>query len=90
MKPTDVASPASHSPRPPSGTPLNSPSQHPSSQAGAIDRLGQVLEPFVRALEKLDPATEAEGAHPKGTEDVKAVEPRARASKLEYKVLEEV
>lgn len=63
---------------------------HGSPQVGNIDRFEHAVEKLVRALEKVDTRNKPEDARPEVTEHVEAEKQKARASKLEYKVVDEV
>lgn len=69
-------------------TPPNSPALHSSSLADAANRLEKLLDKFVHALEKVSDKVEV--GKPEVAQDVKADEPRVRATKLEYKQVDEV
>jgi len=81
-------------PQPPPGspayTPPDSPRKHESSQARTIDRFEHAVEKLVRALEKLDSRNKTEDSKLEATKHVEAEKPKIRASKLEYKLVDEV
>ena len=85
------------SPRPPEtppGSPVYVPENSPGVQvpapAGNIDRFEHAVEKLVRALEKVDAKNKTEDAKLEATKHVEAEKPKIRASKLEYKVVDEV
>ena len=59
-------------------------------QVGIIDRFEHAVEKLVRAFEKVDTRNKIEDAKLEVTKHVKAEKPRIRASKLEYKLVDEV
>jgi len=63
---------------------------HVPPQVGSIDRFEHTIEKLVRALEKLDARNKTEDTKLKATKHVKAEKPKIRASKLEYKLVDEV
>ena len=94
---TDVVRNPPTSPRPPETppgsppcTPLNSPRVHESPRAENIDRFEQAVAKLIHALERVNGTNRREDAIPKATEHVKAGKPRIRASKLEYKLIDEM
>ena len=96
MAQTDVVSRPPTSPRPPE-TPPDSPAYMPDSpgvhvlpQVGSIDRFEHALEKLLRALEKTDTRNKTEDTQLKATKYVKAEELKIRASKLEYRLVDEV
>ncbi|KAL8800740.1 MAG: hypothetical protein Q9182_004945 [Xanthomendoza sp. 2 TL-2023] len=85
------------SPRPPETppgspacTPLDSPRVHEFLQLGTIDRFEHGVERLVRALEKVDARNEPDDVRLEATKHVEAEKPKIRASKLEYKLIDEV
>lgn len=63
---------------------------HGSPQVCSIDRFEHAVEKLVRALEKVDTRNKSEDARPEATKHVEAEKRKARASKLEYKLVDEV
>ena len=59
-------------------------------QVGIIDRFENAVEKLVRALEKVEARNKTEDAKLEVTKHVEAEKPRIRASKLEYKLVDEV
>ena len=59
-------------------------------QVGSIDRFEHAVEKLVRALEKIDARNKTEDAGLKATKHVEAKRLKIRASKLEYKIIDEV
>lgn len=96
MAPTAVVPKSSTSRRPetppssPAYTPPDSPRVHVPPQVGSIDRFEHAVEKLVRALEKLDARNKTEDAKLEATKHVEAEKPKIRASKLEYKLVDEV
>lgn len=74
----------------PAHTPLDSPRAHEYSQAGTIDRLERRMKKLTRALEKLDARNKPDDAKLEVKEDIEAEKPKVRASKMEYKLVDEV
>lgn len=70
--------------------PEDSPGVHVPPQVGSIDRFQHAVERLVRALEKLDARNKIEDAQLEATKHVEAEKPKIRASKLEYKLVDEV
>ncbi len=97
MAPTDVIPKPATSPRPPE-TPPGSPAYMPEDslrahvppQVDGIDRFEHAVEKLVRASEKLDAMNKTEVAKLEATKQVEAEKPKTRASKLEYKLVDEV
>ena len=89
MAPTDVIAKPSTSPRPPE-TPPGSPAYTVPSQVGSTDRFEHAVEKLVRVLEKVDARNKTEDATLETTKHVEAEKPKIRASKLEYKLVDEV
>ncbi len=94
---TDVIPKPPTSPRPPDtppGSPAYTPPDglglHGSLQSGTIDRFEHAVEKLVRALEKMDARNKTEDAKLEATKHVEAEKPKIRASKLEYKLVDEV
>ena len=97
MAPIDITLNRPTSPRPPQTppgspacTPQDSPRVHESSQAGAIDRFEHAVKKLIRALEKVDARNKPEDAKLVATKHIEAEKPKIRASKLEYKLVDEV
>lgn len=97
MAPPDVVPKPPTSPRPPKtppGSPVymleDSPRVQVPRQVSIIDRFEQAVEKLVRALEEVDTRNKIEDAKPEVTKHVEAEKPRIRASKLEYKLVDEV
>jgi len=97
MAPTDMILKPPTSPRPPvtppgspAYTPPNRPGAHESLQFGTIDRFEHAIEKLVRALEKVEARDKTEDAKLDATKNVEAEKPKIRASKLEYKLVDEV
>jgi hypothetical protein len=94
---TDIIPDPPTSPRPPE-TPPCSPRCPPPDSSGAhvlarvetVDRLEQALMKLVQVLEKVNGTTKREGAKPEATKLVEAEKPKIRASKLDYKLVDEV
>jgi hypothetical protein len=63
---------------------------HPLQKFGTVERLEQVIEKADRVLEKWDTKDKPEGTKPKPTENTEAKTPKVRASKLDYKLVDEV
>lgn len=74
----------------PAYTPPNSPCVHDSSQARTIDRFEHAVKELIRALEKVDAKNKPEDAKLEATKHIEAEKPKIRASKLEYKLVDEV
>jgi hypothetical protein len=97
MAPTDVVPKPPTSPRPPE-TPPSSPVYappdssrvHVSARVETVDRFEQALVKLVEVLEKVDATSKREDAKPEATKHVEAEKPKLRASKLEYKLVDEV
>ncbi|KAL8698333.1 MAG: hypothetical protein Q9201_006630 [Fulgogasparrea decipioides] len=97
MAPTDIIPKPPTSTRPPV-TPPGSPVYMPEDslcvqvppQVGTIDRFEHAVGKLVRALEKLDSRGKTEDAKLEATKQVEAEKPKIRASKLEYKLVDEV
>lgn len=97
MAPADIISNPPTSPRPPEtppGSPActspESPRVHGSPQVGSIDRFEHAVEKLVRVLEKVDTRNKSEGVKPEATKHVETEKPKIRASKLDYKLVDEV
>ncbi len=95
MTPTDIFPKPPTSPRPPEtppGSPAyeDSPRAHVPPRVGGIDRFEHAVEKLVRALEKLDARNKTEDAKLEATKQVEAEKPKIQASKLEYKLVDEV
>ncbi|KAL8626238.1 hypothetical protein Q9189_008078 [Teloschistes chrysophthalmus] len=93
---TDVIQKPPTSPRPPETppgsppcTPLNSPRVHESPRAENIGPFEQAVAKLIHALERVNGTNRREDAKPEATEHVEAGKPRTRASKLEYKLVDE-
>lgn len=85
------------SPRPPQtppGSPVYMPLDglgvHGSLQLGTIDRFEHAIEKLVRASEKVDTRNKIKDHKLEATKLVEAEKPKIRASKLEYKLVDEV
>jgi len=63
---------------------------HMLSQVDSIDRFEHTIEKLVRALEKLNVKNKTEDAKLETQKHVIAKKPKIRASKLEYKLIDEV
>jgi hypothetical protein len=70
--------------------PEGRPRAHMPPQVGSIDRFEHTVEKLVRALEKLDAKNKTEDAKLETQKHVIAEKPKIRASKLEYKLVDEV
>jgi len=97
MAPIDVIPKPPTSPRPPETPPSSpkympedSPGVHVPPQVGGIDRFEHAIEKLVRALEKVEARDKTEEAKLEATKNVEAEKPKIRASKLEYKLVDEV
>ncbi|MCJ1479235.1 hypothetical protein MMC13_007920 [Lambiella insularis] len=97
MAPFDFVPKPPTSPRPPetppgspSHTPPNSPHGHGLPRVDTIERLKKTMEKLTKALEKVDATTKHVNAKPKVTKHVEAGKPKTRASKLGYKLVDEV
>ena len=97
MAPIDVVPQPATSPRPPNtppGSPAYTPTDGPgvqgSLQPGTIDRFEHAIEKLVRALGKADARNQTEDAKLESKKDVEAEKPKIPASKLEYKMVDEV
>lgn len=90
MKPAETTLSTPCSPCLRSYTPPDSPRVHTSPQAGTHERSERALEKFVQVLEKADPTNKPEDVKPEATKDVESEKPKARASKLEYKLVDEM
>ncbi|KAL8870950.1 MAG: hypothetical protein Q9198_007513 [Flavoplaca austrocitrina] len=93
MAPTDITPKPPTSPRPPvtpPGSPVYMPEDSLCVQVGTIDRFEHAVGKLVRALEKLDSRGKTEDAKLEATKQVEAKKPKIRASKLEYKLIDEV
>ena len=97
MAPTDIISNPPASPRQPE-TPPSSPTYTPadssrvqvSARVETVNRFEQALVKLVQVLEKVDTMNKREDAKPKATKDIEAEKQKVRASKLEYKLVDEV
>ena len=97
MTPTDVIPKPPTSPRPPD-TPPDNPAYtspdgldvHGSPQISSVERFEHAVEKLVQALEKVDARNKTEDAKLEATKHVEAEKPKIRASKLEYKLVDEV
>ncbi|KAI9791932.1 MAG: hypothetical protein M1835_008168 [Candelina submexicana] len=96
MAPTDTVPKPPTSPRPPETPPSSpaytsdSPCVRGSPQVGTIDRFEHAVEKMLRALENVAAGSKPEDAKPEATKHVAAEERKTRASKLEYKLVDEV
>ncbi len=97
MAPTDVIPKPPTSPRPPETppgspayTPPDSSRVHVSTRVETIDCFEQALVKLAQVLEKVDATNKREDANPEATKHVEAEKPKTRASKLEYKLVDEV
>ena len=63
---------------------------HGSLQLGIIGRFEYAVEKLVRALEQADARDQTEDAKLEATKHVEAEKPKIQASKLEYKMVDEV
>jgi len=63
---------------------------HESSQTRTIDRFEHAVEKLIRALGKVDARNKPEDAKLEATKHIEAEKPKTRASKLEYKLVDEV
>ena len=97
MAPIDVAPQPPTSPKPPNvppGSPAYTPPDHldahGSLQSGTIDRIEHAVEKLVRTLGKADAREQTEDAKLESTKHVEAKKPKIKASKLEYKMVDEV
>ncbi|KAI9715641.1 MAG: hypothetical protein M1812_005793 [Candelaria pacifica] len=97
MAPTDRIPNPPTSPQPPEtppGSPAYTPPEsirvHVFPQSGSIDRFEHAVEKLVRALENVDTGNRPEAAKPEAIEHVAAEKRKTRASKLEYKLVDEV
>ena len=97
MAPVDVVPQPPTSPRPPNtppGSPAYTPPDGPgvqgSLQSGTIDRFEHAVEKLVRALEKVDAREQTDDAKLEVTKHIEAEKPKIQASKLEYKMVDEV
>ena len=98
MAPTDVVvSQPPISPRPPNTppvspayTPPDGPGVYGSLQFGTINRFEHAVEKLARALEKADAKDQTKDAKLETTKRVEAEKPKIQASKLEYKMVDEV
>ena len=70
--------------------PKDSPRVQVPPQIGIIDRFEHAVEKLVRALEKVETRNKTEDAKLEVTKHLEAEKPRIRASKLEYKLVDEV
>ncbi len=97
MAPIDIVLKSPTSPQPP-GTPPSSPQYMPEDspvvqvppQIDSIGRLEHTVEKLLRALEKLDAKNKMGDAKLEATKHVEAEKPKVRASRLEYKLVDEV
>ncbi|KAL8671532.1 MAG: hypothetical protein Q9168_003977 [Polycauliona sp. 1 TL-2023] len=85
------------SPRPPeappgspSHTPPNSPRVHGSPRVDTIERFEHAVEKLTQALKKVEATTKREDIESNPTKHIEAEKPKTRASKLEYKLVDEV
>ncbi len=97
MASTDIVPKPPTSPRPPETppsspacTPPDNPRVHVPPQVGSIDRFEHAIEKLVRALEKVEARDKTEDAKLEATKNVETEKPKIRASKLEYKLVDEV
>lgn len=63
---------------------------HESSRVDTIGRFEQVVLKLTQALEKVEATTKREDFEPKSINHIEVEKPRARASKLKYKLVDEV
>ncbi len=89
-KPPTSPRPPQTPPGSPAYTPPDSPRVHESSQARTIDRFEHVVKKLIRALEKVDARNKPEDAKLEAPKHIEAEKPKIRASKLEYKLVDEV
>ena len=96
MASTDVPKPLT-SPRPPEtppGSPVYMPEDSPRvyvpPQVGSIDRFEHAVEKLVGVLEKVETRKKTEDTKLEATKHVAAKKLKIRASKLEYKLVDEV
>lgn len=97
MSPIDMVPHPPTSPRPsetppgsPSHTPPNSPRVHGSSRVDSIERFEHAIEKLTQALKKVEAKTKREVIESNPTKNIEAEKPKTRASKLEYKLVDEV
>ena len=90
MKPAELALTAPRSPCLQSYTPPNSPRVQASLPVGALDRLEQTPDKLTQALEKIEITNKREDAKVEVKEVVESEKPKVRASKMEYKLVDEV
>ncbi len=98
MAPIDAVVPQpSTSPRPPETPPGSSPCTPPnnirvqgSPLVGTMDRFEQGMMKLIQALERVDTTTKLEDIESKPSNYTEAGKPKARASKIEYRRVDEV
>jgi hypothetical protein len=97
MASTDVIIKSLISPRPPEtppGSPAympeDSPHAHVPPQVGGIDRFEYAVKKLIRALEKLNARNKTKDIKIEVTKHVEAKKSKIRASKLKYKLIDEV
>ena len=98
MAPTDVVVPMPPtSPRPPetppgspSRTPPNSPRVYGSPPVDNIKRFEHAVEKLSQVFENVDVTTKHADAKPEARKHIEAGKPKTRASKLDYKLVDEV
>ena len=97
MAQTNVIPKLPTSPRPPEippgglvYMPEDSSRVHVPPRVGSIHVFEYAVEKLVRALEKVDARNKTEDAKPEATKHVEAEKSKVRASKLEYKLVDEV
>ncbi|KAI4098498.1 MAG: hypothetical protein LQ339_006376 [Xanthoria mediterranea] len=82
--------PSETPPGSPSHTPPNSPRVHGSSRVDSIERFEHAIEKLTQALKKVEAKTKREVIESNPTKNIEAEKPKTRASKLEYKLVDEV
>lgn len=90
VKPTDMIPSTPRSPCLRSYTPPDSPRLTPSSQVVTVELLGQVLVKLIQAAQKADTIDRSEDAKPGAAENTEIGESKTRASKMEYKTVNEM
>jgi hypothetical protein len=87
--PTSPRSPQTP-PGSPAYTPADGPGVYGSLQSGTVDRFEHAVRNLIRALEKVDARNKPEDTKLEAPKHIEAEKPKIRASKLEYKLVDEV
>ncbi|KAL2058743.1 hypothetical protein ABVK25_000034 [Lepraria finkii] len=88
MAPTEISPKPSASPQPPA-TPPGSPTSMPFPQSVAVEDLKRLVVWLVKEAQNAESADKVQTTALEGEKDVQPAESRARASRLEYKTIDE-